>query len=584
MAVAKVELPDGRIATIEIPDGMSMEEASTELQSMYDTTPEAFQGAPAQEAAPMEEPGTMDKIEEFASKYIPHYGVPKGIVENLKGTPSESNLSQYGSGVTSGVKSAGRGARQLWNQLTGDDEELAQLNEQEAVARQQEEAMAPDMAGSAGRLVGGLAPAAIGGAAVAPAGGLAAGLGLGGRVLGGAGMGALGGAAQPLTTEEQQSGVRGVNAGVGAGAGAAAPIVGAGAGKIAQLLRRTSVDDALQDFAGKQLGATHGRGASTAYREATDAIEGKYKDLRGELGQAYDTVEASVKSPVKLTNSSSLGKEALSLPEEVANGLSPTAKRVSESLSRGATRTSDILDEAGKPIQQARDVSFKDVRETIRELRAAKRALPYTDAGMQQSKRIDNITDRLSKDLEDWASTSDEAAEALKSAKAVDARYADEVAPFSSKESPIGSFRRGKEDEAGFDKSFLKLDKGQATADLLRRVPEAKESVRELYGHKLLNPQGPTLKGRTLEGGTLAESVLTQQEREYLKTVATALKDSHRGGGISPTVERIIRDLGAGKLDTMMHGVEKYGASKKESSIISDLLRSYSAGAMATEE
>ncbi|MEM1164245.1 MAG: hypothetical protein AAGJ28_25240, partial [Pseudomonadota bacterium] len=35
MAIAEVELPDGRIAEIEVPDGMTMEAAQTQLQAMY---------------------------------------------------------------------------------------------------------------------------------------------------------------------------------------------------------------------------------------------------------------------------------------------------------------------------------------------------------------------------------------------------------------------------------------------------------------------------------------------------------------------------------------------------------------------
>lgn len=591
MAIAKVELPDGRKATIEIPDGMSMEEASAELNSMYDTNPEAFQSAQTQTEAPPQEPGMLDKAEQFMSKYIPPYAMGKGFSQGVRGMPPGSSMEAYGHGVGSATTDAVAGARQLYNKAIGDDEKLAELGAQEEASRAQFDQQTQDfpIASGAGKIAGSIgAPAALGAGAMAaaPAGlaGMLGGAGMGARALAGAGAGALGGAAQPLTQEEEGAGVRRANAAVGGAVGAAAPVAMAGLGKLAQMLRRTDVDDAIQDFAAKQLGATHDKGASGAYREATEAIEGKYKGLRDELGQAYEAVEGATTPPVKLNTSSGLSQEALSLPEEVANGLSPTARRVSQALQSGATKVSPILDDAGKPIKDARSVSFKDVRETIRELRGAKRALPFTDAGMQQSKRLDNIIDRLSKDLDDWAATSDEAAEALKSAKGIDARYADEVAPFSNKDQPIGSFRRGKEDEGAFDKSFLKLDKGQAMTDLLRRVPEAKGPARELYGQKLLTPQGPTLKGRTLEGGTLAEAVLTKDERAYLKTVAEALKKSKGGPGISPTVERIIRDLGAGKIETMMHGVEKYGATKGESSIIADMLRSYGAATAATEE
>ena len=122
-------------------------------------------------------------------------------------------------------------------------------------------------------------------------------------------------------------------------------------------------------------------------------------------------------------------------------------------------------------------------------------------------------------------------------------------------------------------------------ADLLNRVPESKGAARELYGHKLMNPQGPTTKARALQGGTLGESILSKQEREYLKRVSDAVREGKSyTGALSPTLERLMKVAGAEKLDTMLHGVEKYGQGRKNSTIIGDMLRSYSAGQFATEE
>src|SRR3546814_6926319 len=55
-----------------------------------------------------------------------------------------------------------------------------------------------------------------------------------------------------------------------------------------------------------------------------------------------------------------------------------------------------------------------------------------------------------------------------------DSRYAKEVAPFTSKDNPIGNFRRSSQDERSFDKSFLRPDSGSAAEDLLTRVPESR--------------------------------------------------------------------------------------------------------------
>lgn len=605
MTIAVVRLPDGRKARIRVPDGMSMEEASVQLQQMYQTNPEAFQAPspapteqpaapvaaapqqPAPEAAP-QDPSMLSQAEQFMAKYVPPYGMTTGLLGAAQGQAPRTELEAYGSGFGRALRDMAVGARQGFNKLTGDEEQLAALNEQEAQSRQQwdqREEQFPLSAG-AGKLAGMVgAPLAVAGALPAAAGGGAVGgAGLGLRALLGAGSGAAAGYSQPLTPEEEASGQRELGAGVGGVVGGAAPVVGAGIGKLANALRKVDAGDALQDFSARQLGATPERGASGLYSKITKSVDDQYNALRGKFKTLYDEVEKAAPSPVRLEASSRLSKEALSLPEEVSNGLSPTARRVAASLERGSTRTSPIVDRSGAPIEQAREVSFKDVRDTIRELRAASRALPYTDNGIQQSKRIDNIIERLDEDLASWGNSSDEAAQVLRAARQVDAQYADEVAPFSRKDSPVGKFRMGAEDEAAFDKAFMRPDRGQAATELMQRVPETSGPLRELYGQQLTTPRGPVATRRALESGTLREALLSKSEREYLEKVSKSIGDSQSRGPLHLTLSGILRGVGAGKLDKMMHGVERYGQSPKRSTIIADMLRAYGAGQAFSED
>lgn len=579
MAKAKVQLPDGRIATIEIPDGMSMEEAQAELETMYDTQPEAF-------AAPAEEPGMLDRVEQFASTYIPPYAAGKGIANALQGRAPETNLEAYGAGIARSGRDMVAGGRQAFNKLTGDDEELAELNAQEVDARAKWDAMGQDhpISSTVGRVAGGVGiPAAV--ALAAPVGAVGAGMGLGARMLAGGASGAAGGYTAPLTTEEEAGGQRTRNAVLGGTIGAAVPLVGRGVSKFGNSLRKVNPEEATRDFAERALGASRDKGSSAAYKAIPEQVDNRLNSLRKELSSKYDLVEAVKGRPVTLQSSSRLSDEALSLPEEVSAALSPTARRVAAALKKGATKTSAILDETGQPIREAKKVDFKDVRDTIRELRGAKRALPYTDAGIQNSRRIDAIIQDLDDDLVRWGNASESNARTLAQAKAIDSEYAEKVAPFLGKDTPIGKFRSTAMDEKAVASNFLRDNSGQAAEDLVNRVPESKGPMRELYGHNLLTERGPTAQVRATEGGTLAEALLSKPERAYLGEVADSSRRSVGAATMfSPTLERFIRAAGLEKVDTMLHGVQKYGTKTKPNGILADMLRAYGVSQTTTGE
>lgn len=586
MAILEIELPDGRTAELEIPDGMSMEQAAQEVDQLWQSNPEAFGAQPAQpqsEQQPAdvprgtEEPGVLSQIEQFASQYFPPYAVGKGMFTEGQ---TAGELGSYGRGVASGLGSALRGPRQAFNKLTGDDAELAQLNEQEAQARAQlQQDTGGSIMGSAGRMVGQAAPAALAGGALAPLG-VGAGAGMAARMGAGAATGAAGGASTALTGAEEAGGDRTRNAITGGIIGGALPVVTGGISALLRGKSKMAPDAALADMADRQLGATKSKGASEAFEEVNAAIDAERRALGERFSAAYDAVEKSAKTPVDLVASSRLGDEVLSLPEEVSVSLSPTAKRVLSGVTRASTKTSPIVDVSGKPIQEARKVGFGDVREAIRELKAAGRALPFTDSGQQQRLRLDAIITRLDDDLTAWGSSSAEAGNVLKAAKELDANYAKGPAKFNNRESAIGGFLRGERDEASLSRAFLGRDRGAAVDELLEQVPGAKGPLRELYGRELMTERGTVPSLRAIEGGTTAEKLLSAPEREYLLEVADSIRKTKGLGGssLSPTLENILRQAGGERMETMMRGVQPFGKKATKSSILADMLRAYGAG------
>lgn len=134
-------------------------------------------------------------------------------------------------GVGQSLVSTGRGARQIWNYLTGDKEELARLNAEENEARKADAALLATGAGRLGQIGGHILQALIPGAGVAKLAG-AARLGTAGIVGAESAMGGALGGLQPTVDGES----RASNVKTGATIGAVLPFGGAGlraAGNIA---------------------------------------------------------------------------------------------------------------------------------------------------------------------------------------------------------------------------------------------------------------------------------------------------------------------------------------------------------------
>src|SRR5690554_5474165 len=438
--ILEIELPDGRTAEIEVPEGMSLEQAAQEVEQMYQTNPDAFGAAPQQP----QEPGMLQQVEQAASKYFPPYGVVKGMFgEGQTG----GGMENYGRGVASGLGSALRGVRQGWNKLTGDEEELAQLNQQEAAARQQ---LQQDTGGGfmsgAGRIVGQAAPMTVA-AGLTPAvgGGVLASVGAG------AAGGALGGATTSLTPEEEAGGNRTTNAVLGGVLGGAVPLATRGATAFSNALRKVKPSEAVDDFAGRVLGAEPGK-SSEAYRavtEATEAAKAARMDTAGRMYSAVDDAAAGARVPLR--NTADLG-DSLDLPAALRDSLNPTTRRVAQGAASAA-------DDAG-------EASFDELRAAIKEVRAAKRALTpkgpaSSDRALIQAENLGRVENALLRDLDDWANASPENKRIADALREADQWYSREAAPFTDKNTPMGALLRSGGDEKAVQ-SLLRKDAGQA--------------------------------------------------------------------------------------------------------------------------
>lgn len=535
-----------------VAEGYSDEEIVAELKKRSAAAP----SAPAPAAAEPEDP------------YRVKIKTPlQSMEQNLQGNAGQ----RFMAGVQRANEGMSNQARRLGNLITGGDG--GDYQQREADIRNVFEKHDPTGSGISMADVGKAAGETAALAAVPVRG-----------MLGAAGMGAGAGVLAPTVEGENELD----NAIFGAGFGALGQGVGTALGRGRDFFRRMDPSDALEDFTSRQLGATRGGNTAAQYSGITDAVEAERARLAEALSRRYANVEGAATIPVSMQESSRLGQEALSLPEEVMNSLNPGAQRTMAALQRGSTRTSPIVNAQGNPIVEPRNVPFVDVRDTVRALRGAKRGLPYTDAGIARGRQIDNIIDRLDVDLERWGQAGPEMgpgnADILRGARQVDADYAAQVAPFNDKENVLGQLRRGAGDEGAINRLFMGQDKGQALGELLQRVPAAEEPARALYGQKLLTERGDTGMIRQLEGGTTAERLLSPDERAYTTALAANVRENKSHGAVD--ARRILQSLlrspvgemvGGRMLDRGLTGVLPYGAQPTDTSLIAKYLRAFGA-------
>lgn len=524
--------------------------------------------ASAPAPAPLEENNEGDPIGGDDPMRVKIKTPLQSMEEKLQGGP----MDRFGAGLSRSLEGVDTGARKLVRSLLGGDEQ--EMSDREAQTREVFERYDPKGSGFSATDLGKLAGDVGTFAAMPGRGALAA-----------TGTGALQGALQPTTENESIA----EGALLGAAGGLAGQQMGSLLGRARDAWRKVEVPEAIESLTG-QMGANRGAPMGQNYEAITDAVESQRDRLAQALSQRYAAVEGIQAPPVPLQNASRLGEGQLSLPEEVLNSLNPGAARTMAALQRGSTHTSPILDAGGSPIQLPRDVSFGDIRETVRALRSAKRAMPYTDAGIARGRQIDNIIDRLDDDLAAWANASPQAEDILQSARQVDADYAQQVAPFMSKDNVLGQLRRGAADEGAVNRLFLGENKGQALEELLTRVPESRDPARALFGNKLLQEAGDISTIRKLEGGTSAEQLLTGPEREYARAIAANIRDTKGAGNLdlaramrSLLRTPVLESMGGRRLETMTSGMLPYGAEATDTTLLQRLLRAYTAEALSGE-
>lgn len=430
-----------------------------------------------------------------------------------------------------------RGGRQLYNQISGDDEKLRELIQQEERSRAFEQKVNPSGSGLNIQDVAKLTPEMMAFGSMKGPSTLA---------------GAVQGAAAPVGEDESRL----TNALLGAGVGAVGDVAGGairGVNRLVDRARNTiGSRDAIKDFTTKALRAGPDTDAIGTYKSVGSKVAAKLDELESTFSRRYKDVEGAADlPPVRILPSAKAGEEFV-LSDDISGALSPKSRSVLHRLEAASKKT-------------AKDdfpPSFEDVRNTIREIRKEARRVGRDSPSYGQLKQAEN---RLTDDLTVWAGRSDQTRQAFSAAKTLDKEYREQVVPFYSKKSAVGKYV-GSEvmDEKALDKSFLTEKSGMAIQDLQGRVPGVKEDLRKLYGTKLREAKGDVPTIRSLESGTTAEALLSKPEREYLQKVARQI---YKEGG--PAQHSSVMPVGVGRLlekgtfsedlQRMIGGLRPYG-------------------------
>lgn len=527
--------------------------ALASLQSMAQPAPQpaAPVPAPQPELPPTEAGSRPQDIDQIAQSLL------REAWPAMSGDPGSRGIHAFGRGLADLL----RGGRQLWNQLgytEEDKRDLEYLKNQELEARKFEQEINPKGSGLNLQDIAKLTPSMMAFGGMGPS----AGAGVAGTLGGGAAAGAIQGAAAPVAPNESRLDNTLIGGGVGLAAGGLT-----GGVKLTNFLRDRAKNtigtrEALGDFTERALGAKRGGNIIPTYKSIGNKVTSQVDDLQKQFSKLYKEVELDeALPPVTLLRSARAGDE-FSLSDDVARVLSPRGRRVLQQLDQSSTVTSPIVGPKGEAIQYPQKTTFRDVRETIREIRAATRKLNPGDTAALQLRRAEEM---LNDDLLAWGAKNSKTEAALSAARQVDSRYADEVVPFFSKDTKVGKyFTSGEMDEQAFNRSFMSDEAGMAVEDLQRRVPGATGDLRKLYGSKLREARGDVPTIRKLESGTTGEALLSTPEREYLQKLA---QEIYREGGpaqhssVMPTglMRLLEKTTFSEDLQRMMGGLRPYG-------------------------
>ena len=509
-------------------------------------------------------------------------------LKNATSNPADSMgvLEQLGVGNTAGWMKAGRGIRQGWNSMTGDDEELAKLNAEEDRISQQDAALNKTPFAGAGGFIGQLAPSVAAGMA-APEVAVPAAMGKYATTLTAAlraGTGAVGGLMSgqnsALTTEQEAGGGRASARNLGAVLGGGLPTA-ISSSKLAydqfRKLGRELPDEAILRFS-KELGLDT---RTTSIKDLRQAVDQKFAEVKDASDEAYALHEQNpnlAKVPMNTTrgalnSSDSLAYELGQIGDPRLTKMVDAVKN-REALSFADARAAQRILK-GKGRHDLAGLIDQDLGEWALGARHAppkygSSSLPDTDGGGLVPYRggATEAAESGAKNLE---------ADALAGARAQDEIYKDTVAPFLNK-TDLGKFY-GKtwntQFPLGGEKRFMKPEAGVAVEDLLTRVPDARVPIRGLYASGIDDALagGTTDSTRKALTQPATESFLTAAEQARARQLAESLRKGD-DGKLAKAVYEL--PLMGNYVDRFLNGVEKEGfKGNKTTNILPSFMLGY---------
>jgi hypothetical protein len=478
---------------------------------------------------------------------------------------------------TQGALQSARGARQLYNKLTGDEETLARLNKEEEDIRKLEAPLAARDEGDYLKVAGNVLPAVAATALAArlipagvknpkmlskPVASALSALGIN------VGAGALSGAAVPLTREEEESGDRGTDAAIGAALGvlpAGAQLGYRGAKEVLRRATRDLPEEAVTKFVKGRLGAVSRTDAVEKLREI---MGGKVGELKTAATSAYREAEQNpALRPVDLSGMREvLGGAADTITGDLTLRLNPQVAKVVGGISGKADEV----------------VSFGDVREAQRILKGKMRKLdPSSEAYQAYSGTFDLLDEQLNK----WASKADDMpqlrlgdepastleSQHLKMARDADEQYRKEVVPFLNRKKVLGQIYAGGEFPMGAESKLLHPAAGLEVRDLAQRVPGSESVLKKLYGANVLDQPSSTGMANALQKPAI-DQILTNEERIIADKLVKALRNRGDDDLLSQLLPK------AGRFERLRYGVDAADYVPKYSGIMPSVYGGVAAG------
>lgn len=550
-----ITTPEGKELRITAPEGATQEEVLARVK--------------AHKPEPTFDEKVAAQMEQDKATYDPTQGM----------SPAAIKSAMY----TKGALESGRGARQLYNKLTGDDEELARLNDQEAEIRRLDEPLSKRPEGAyydtAGKILPTVAATVLASKA-APA--LPAAARIASPVLStlaklgiSAGTGALSGASGALTKEEEDQGQRSTDALIGGSLGLGLGTLPIAYSGVKEVLRRTGrelPEEAVATFARKHLGV----GTRTeAIDKLRAMIGGKVDELKSTAKTAYNEAEMNpALRPVDLSGAREvLGGAGDTLTGDLTLRLNPQVGKVVGGLTGKA-------DDA---------VSFGDVREAQRILKGKMRKLdPSSEAYQAYSGTHDLLDQQLSK----WANQATPPMEQvllgeapalsleakhLGLAKQADEAYRRDVVPFMNRKKVLGQIYGGGEFPMGAENKLLNPAAGSEVRDLIERVPGSQEVIKKLYGANLLDQSSTTSMANALNKPAI-DQILSTEERIMADKLIKALRKNGESNS-KGLIDGLLRSTG--RLERFRYGIDPLDYAPKGNNFMNSVYSGIAGGELS---